>query len=85
MVEAASAKIALEVLPPLVGNNPLFVVAALTLALAHVSVLSGQSYEDVVELFQLHYKATSVADLAQDAKEAGITLVPVPGPKGEPS
>lgn len=84
MVEEASYKIAMQI-PPLVGNNPLFCVAALTLALAHVAVLSGQSYEDVVELFQIHYKATSVADLADDAKAAGIVLVPGVGPKGEPS
>lgn len=84
MVIEASHKLAMEA-PTLVGGKPLYAVCALTLALAHAAVLSGESYEDVVELFTLHYKQTSVTEAVEEAKEAGVVLTTTRGPQGEPS
>jgi hypothetical protein len=62
--------------PKLVGEHPLFAVAALTMAACHAAILTETSYETLLELLKLHYVAAEVGIAARDA---GAPTIRPPG------
>ena len=82
LVRAAAVKVGKEV-AGLVGNQPAFAIAALSLAIAQIAVIADQPIEEVVEMLRLHYEAAAVGEALERAKEQGGVLVRAP--EGEPS
>ena len=78
-----AAAILADKAPKLVGEHPLFAVAALSMALAQAAILTDTSWETLQELLGLHYESCSVSVVARDLNDAGSKVVAGLKPEGK--
>lgn len=83
-VQIAADKLADDA-PKLVGEHPLFALAALTIAACHVALFTETSFTTLMELVSLHYRAAAAGMAAQELEAQLGRHVPMKLDTGEPS
>lgn len=79
-VRAAAVKLAMDA-PALVGDHPLFAVAALSLALAQVAIFTDTAWETLLTLLGCHYEDALATEMARVVRAAGGVVTQVPKPE----
>ncbi len=84
-VRTAATKIVMDT-PKLVGvgvgGDPLLIMAALSMALAHAAILTRTSYSDVLTLLSLHHEAALIGEALSELERPDLAVVKRPeGPQ----
>lgn len=76
-ISSVASKLALEALSgmlPEARQQPVYVVAALSLAMTNAAAMCGVSYADLVKLVSSHYENAMLDEVSKELRTTGETL-----------